>query len=123
VPVNLPDGDKHIDQHSRRDEAGEQAGDDQDAAKKFCSRQQIGRPTGEAEVLHHVVNMRKSAEHLAIAMGNHDGADHEAQSEKSQRLQTIKKAQDVSSREEVNRLPHFSWGAKVKNVDGQSPDC
>jgi hypothetical protein len=29
-------------------------------------------------MLHHVVNVGKSAEYLAVAMGNHDGADHQA---------------------------------------------
>jgi hypothetical protein len=34
-------------------------------------------------------------------VSDHDGANHQAQDEKSQRLQTIKKAQDFSSRKEA----------------------
>ncbi len=97
--MNLPDGDRHVDQHSHRHETREQAGDDEDAAKEFGPRQQVSHPAGETEMLHHVVNMGKPAEYFAVAMGNHDGANHQAQDEKSQRLQTIKKAQSVSSRE------------------------
>jgi hypothetical protein len=48
-------------------------------------------------MLHHVVNMGKSTEYFSIAVSDHDGADHQAQDEKSQRLQTIKNAQEVPS--------------------------
>jgi hypothetical protein len=79
--VNFPDRDRHVDQHGYGYEAGEQAGDDQNASEKFCSREQVGGPSRESDMLHHVVNMGESAEHFGVPMRDHDGADYKPQNE------------------------------------------
>lgn len=82
----LPNGDRHVDEHRYGYEAREQADDDQNAAEKFGSREQVRHPTGKAEMLHHVVNMGESAEHFGVAMRDHDGADYKPQDEQSEWL-------------------------------------
>ena len=60
--------------------------------------------------------MRKSAEYFAVSVTNHDGAQHDAQDEKRERLQTIDVTQRVFLPVSAE-LPHCLEVAEVMLIE------
>src|SRR5208283_4732969 len=87
--MHFPDGHTHLDRESEREEARKQSQYDGDSAEEFRPRGKICQPARKAERAHHVHVMMKPAEHLVIAMRDHDRAQNEPHHEQRQGMQPV----------------------------------
>src|SRR5208282_3023484 len=89
LKMHLPNGHAHLDHEGEREEARKQSQYDGDSAEEFRPRGKICQPARKAERAHHVHVMMKPAEHLVIAMRDHDRAQNEPHHEQRQGMQPV----------------------------------
>src|SRR5579862_2977013 len=104
VPVNFDNGDNHIDADGKSRRASEKADQNEQAAEELGESGEIGAPPGEAEALHNLNVVMKSAKNLVVSMHREDYAKGEAHDEEREWLQTIEVAHKCL-RKEDSRLP------------------
>jgi hypothetical protein len=119
MEVDLGDGDGQIDANGKSREAGEQADQHEDAAKKFGKGGKVCGPAGESKTGDELNVVLKAAENFMVSVANHDGAQGKAHDKESQGLQAIKVAQ-VASGERTNRLQQGSERWKRVAICGRS---
>jgi hypothetical protein len=114
----LPDRDTHIDANSESGCASEQAEQHEQTSEELGEGRKIPAPCGQTEAADELNVMVQSAENLVIAEVDHDCAESEAHDEKSERLQTIQKAQTSSSGRRQHRLQQLREGREGSEVLG-----
>jgi hypothetical protein len=99
VAVHHCDSEQHVDSDHKRDEMGEQAEDEQDAAYELGKGGDIAEPVREAERSDEVsvVLERAVRDDLRVAMKDHRGAENETQEERTKGLQAVQPLDHVSS--------------------------
>jgi hypothetical protein len=113
VNVHFHDGDSHIDADCESGGAGEKTDQNQQASKELSKGRQICAPAGQAQTLHKLNMVMKSAENLVVTMDHENHAQGEAHHEQGERLETIKVAQVFPPSEKQASLQH---GATQKEV-------
>lgn len=119
MKVDFGDGDGQIDANGKSREAGEQADQHKDAAKKFGKGGKICGPAGEPEAGDELNMVVESTENFMVSVSDHDGAQGKAHDKESQGLQAIKVAQVASGRR-TNRLQQGSERWKRGAFGGDS---
>src|SRR5579863_4772780 len=71
LEVDLPDCDRHVDEHCNSNEPGQQPNDHQHAAAKLRRHQRISQPTRQAKVGYIALDMGDPGMNLLISMGHH----------------------------------------------------
>jgi hypothetical protein len=74
--VHLANRHAHVNEDAEGGDAGEQAGDNSDAAEEFRRRRKVGEPPRQAKVADKLLVMRKASENFGIAVGDHNRAEH-----------------------------------------------
>jgi hypothetical protein len=93
MKVNFGDGDGHIDANGKSRDAGEQAKQNQEAAKELGESGEIRGPAGESQADYELHMVVKAAENFVVSVVDEYGAQGEAHDEERERLQAIEVAQ------------------------------
>ena len=95
VEVHLGDSYGQIDADGESGHASEQSQQDEQAAKEFGERRQVGGPGRKSEAGDELSVVLESAENFMVSVAEHDSAEGEAHDEKREGLQAIEVAHAV----------------------------
>ena len=109
VEVDLGDGYGQIDADGKSSHAGEQAQQDEQAAKEFSEGREVGGPGRESEAGDELSVVLQSAENFVVSVIDYDGAKSEAHHEERERLQAVEVAHVVPP---VERRIDYSSGTE-----------
>lgn len=113
--VNMHFGDSggHVDANRECRGAGEETDKNQQTSEELCKRREICRPAGQAETLHKLNMVMKSAENFVITVDDKNNAQGQAHNKKGKRLQTIEVAQVFPPCEKQTSLQHRAISQEV----------
>jgi hypothetical protein len=95
VEVHLGDGDGQVDADGSSGHTGEEAEQNEKAAKELGKGRQIGGPGREPEAGDELGMVVESAENLVEAVDSHDGAEGDTHDKEREGLQAIEVAQVI----------------------------
>ena len=89
-PVHFGNGNGHVDSYRQGSQAGQQSGDQKDAAAEFRSRRQVPHPPGNSQIVEHSYELRHPPKHFHGAMRSHDDPQHQPKPQQRQGMKSVK---------------------------------